>query len=41
MSETREFWRKTLFQTLALMTGFALNWTAAMVGLDPCSWVPA
>ena len=38
MSETREFWRKTLFQTLALTTGFALNVTALWVGLDPCSW---
>ena len=41
MSEIREFWRKTLFQVMVLITGVVLNWTAMWAGLDPCGWVIA
>ena len=39
MSEAREFWRKTLFQMMVVITGVAINWSATWVLLGPCDWV--
>ena len=36
MSETRQFWRKTLFQVMVVITGVAINYAALPLAWGNC-----